>query len=163
MVDNFGSVDWQKQQSDDSEMARVVDLLKNGFLPRGNTLKDESPYVQTILRDWKKFHLLDGVLYRTVSPEGQEVNQLVLPKKYHTMALKGVHDDVGHQGKEKTLWLARQRFYWPKLERDVNERVETRGRCQRRKTPVKPRAKLVPIHSTRPLEIVCIYFVGLER
>ena len=74
-----------------------------------------------------------------------------------------MHDDVGHQGKDKTLWLAKQRFYWPGLEKSVIEKVEGCGRCIRRKTPVRPTAELVPIVTTRPLELLCIDFLGLEK
>ena len=40
----------------------------------------------------------------------------ILPHMYRVLPLSGVRDQVGHQGKEKTLWLAKQRFYFPWLE-----------------------------------------------
>jgi len=36
---------------------------------------------------------------------------LVVPEYFRSICLSGIHDDVGHQGKEKSLWLAKQRFY----------------------------------------------------
>lgn len=161
--DTISTVDWKQEQQVDQDIARVSDLVRTGFHPRGKPLQNETPYVQKLLRAWNKLCLRDGVLYRTASLDGQKVNQLVLPKHYHSLALKGVHDDVGHQGREKTLWLARQRFYWPGMEKDVNTKVDTCGRCIRRKTPVKPVAELVPIESSRPLQILCIDFLSLEK
>jgi hypothetical protein len=39
--------------------------------------------------------------------------QLVLPVEYREMVLKGLHDDAGHQGRDRTLYLVTSRFYWP--------------------------------------------------
>ena len=68
------------------------------------------------------------------------------------IALKGVHYDTGHQGKEMT----KQRFHWPGLEKDVNRIVEQCGRCIRRKTPIRPTASFVPIETTRPMQLVVL-------
>ena len=40
---------------------------------------------------------------------------------------------------------------------------ENCSRCIRRKTPIKPTAELFPINSTRPLELVCVDFLSLEK
>ena len=122
----------------------------------------ETPSVRKLLRERNHLMVVDGILYRTTHQEGQPVKQLVLPESFRDTALKGIHDEVGHPGKEKTLWLARQRFYWPGLEHDVNKWVENCGRCIRRKAPVQL-AQLNPIHTTRPMELVCIDFLSLER
>ena len=39
------------------------------------------------------------------------IKQLDLPSHYRDVASKGVHNDVGHQGRDKTLLLAKQRFF----------------------------------------------------
>lgn len=49
------------------------------------------------------------------------------------------------------------------MEREINERVETCGRCIRRKTTENPRANLVNIKSTKPLEILCIDLLTLKK
>ncbi len=51
--------------------------------------------------------------------------QLVLLGSLRDRALEGVHDLVGHQGQARTLHLARQRFFWPSMERDVKEYVRS--------------------------------------
>lgn len=71
--------------------------------------------------------------------------QLVVPHSFRVTALQGIHNDVGHPGKDKTLWLARQRFCWPGMERDISNHIETRSRCICSKTPVRPAAELIPI------------------
>ena len=39
------------------------------------------------------------------------VKHKLLPKAYRSRALAGCHDDVGHQGRMRTLSLLRERFY----------------------------------------------------
>ena len=77
--------------------------------------------------------------------------------------MKQLHDDLGHQGRDRTLSLVRSRFYWPGLENDVEEKIKNCGRCIRGKTPVKPSAELVNISSSQPMELLCIDFLSLER
>ena len=120
----------------------------------------ETPAVKIYLRERRRLKLVDSIMHRNVLLDGQNVRQLVLPDSYPQIALKRVHDDAGHQGKETILWLAKQRFHWPGLEKVVNRNVE---QCGGRKTPIRPTAGLVPIETTRPMQLVCIDFVSLER
>lgn len=46
---------------------------------------------------------------------------------------------------------------------DVVEKVENCGRCVRSKTPERPKTDLVTIQTSRPLELVCIDFLSLEK
>ena len=101
-------------------------------MPWGEGIKREIPAVQ------KYLELVNGVLYRNVVLDGQKIKQLILPAASRNLSMKGIYDDAGYQGKEKTLWLAKQHFYWPGLEQDINKKVEHCGRCIRRKTPVRP-------------------------
>ncbi|XP_078330924.1 uncharacterized protein LOC144624804 isoform X3 [Crassostrea virginica] len=57
--------------------------------------------------------------------------QIVLPESMTDMVLKGLHDDVGHQGREKTSWLVKQRFYWVGMDLDIRNKVKHCGRCIR--------------------------------
>ena len=77
--------------------------------------------------------------------------------------LKHLHDDdQGHQGRDITLSLVRQLFYWPGLEADVQHKVKTCVCCIQQKTVPKPSAELVNISTTQPMELVCIDFLSLE-
>ena len=162
-LDDISNIDWQKEQLEDPVLARVIHLRSGDSRPRERLLRKESQPVQKFLREWNKLHFRENILYRTATLDGQPVEQLVVPDAFKIKAMKGVHDEAGHQGKEKTLWLARQRFYWPGLEKDVVTRVESCPRCVRRKTPVKPVAQLKPIDSTYPMELVCMDFLSLEK
>ena len=62
------------------------------------------------------------------------------------------------------LRLARDRFYWPRMQRDVKHYVRNICRCVKQKSPrLKTRAPLQPIVTTSLFELISIYFVHLER
>ena len=86
---------------------------------------------------------------------------MVLPADYHGLAHKGCHDDVGHLGRDRTLSLLRDRLYWIGMSADTASHVARCGRCIRRKS-LPPRASLVNITTTHPLEMVCVDFLSLE-
>ena len=159
----FLDIDWSKEQLADTNLARIIELFDNGFCPDRCVLRDESPVVLKYIREWKKLVLIDRVLYRNTVLDRQHIRQLVLPCYFRSKVLKHLHDDVGHQGRDRTLSLVRQRFYWPGLETDVEEKVKNCVRCIKRKIVQKPSAELVNIISTQPMELFCIDLLSLKR
>lgn len=65
---------------------------------------------------------------------------------------------MGHLGVEGILALARERFYWPNMGRDVEHYIYRRCRCLKQK-----RSYIQPIVTTAPLQLLSIDFVHLER
>ena len=47
---------------------------------------------------------LEKMLRRRLA-DGYETFQLILPSEFRNQALKGLHDDVGHPGRDRTLDL----------------------------------------------------------
>ena len=159
----FPTIDWKVEQQLDETISLVSDAIDRGFRPTKEEILKTPVSAQCIFKQYHRLFKDDGVLYRNAVIDGQKVKQLVLPESHRNEAFKGIHIDVGHPGKEKTLWLARQRFYWPGMENELNHRVETCNRCVRRKTPVRNMAELMPINTSRPMQLVCMDFLGLER
>ena len=79
-----------------------------------------------------------------------------------TQFYRGLHSDIGHPGKERTLSLVRERFYWPNMTAHIEKWVSNCDRCIRRKSSTNIRAELVNIETTYPLELVCMDFLTLE-
>ena len=102
-------------------------------------------------------------MYRETHICGENVKQLILPHAYSNLVLKGLHDDVGHQGRDKTLWLVKQRFFWLGLDDDVTRKVKECNRCITWKTHMGPSAELVSIQTSRPMELVCIDYLKLDK
>ena len=86
---------------------------------------------------------------------------MVLPEEYRKAALQGCHDQVGHLGRDRTLELLRDRYFWPGMTKEASDYVAHCERCIRRKIPPN-RAPLINISSSFPLELVCIDYLSLE-
>ncbi len=87
---------------------------------------------------------------------------MVLPVKFRAVVLESLHDQMGQMGVDRTLYLARSRFYWPKMNAVVEKKVKTCERCVKRKAVPAKSAPLVNIQVTRPLELLCIDFLSIE-
>ncbi|GKC06371.1 RNA-directed DNA polymerase [Tanacetum coccineum] len=72
---------------------------------------------------------------------------------------------AGHFGRDKTLSLLREQFYWPKMERDVNRHLERCRTCHIAKTHSSNAGFYTPLSvPVDPWEYVSLYFVlGLPR
>ena len=151
-------IDWAKAQDMDPIISPMAKYVKDGRKP---TVAEVGP--TPLLRQFCHLRLKDGVLYREVTISDDRKLQLVLPSAHTNIVLEALHNDMGHPGKDRTLSLLRDRFYWPGMDKDVEEWIEQCGRCIRRKTPANQRAPLVSITTQFPLELVCMDFLTLEQ
>ena len=97
-------------------------MLKSGYNPQNTCLQNEDINVSKYLKDWKKLSFKNNILYRTTMIDGQQITHLVLPVNFRRVVLKLLHDDSGHQGRDRTTSLVRSRFFWPGLESDVEKK-----------------------------------------
>ena len=152
---------WRDLQQEDHVLQQLVDLVESGQKPKSSSMHSE---VRRYLRHWDKLTMLDGVLYRRrIDPDtGASLHQLVLPSSERGQALTGLHDDIAHLGRDRTLQLVQARFFWPRMADDIQEKIRTCPVCVRRKTTSIHRAPLVNITTTQPMELVCIDYLTLE-
>lgn len=112
-----------------------------------------------LFHEWGKLVLEGDILYRLTN----ERKQLVLPAKYRDLVLKKLHNEMAHVGTERVLNLARERFYWPFMAKDIEDYITKRCPCIKSKKPVTHvRAPMGSITSGSPIELVCIDFLHLE-
>ena len=155
--------DWKKQQHQDPDLKPLMKWVAEKQRPSNDVLTKYSDGTRLLVRQWDKLVLRDGVLYRKSKVSENNFRfQLVLPSPYRDEALQGVHDDVGHPGVERTLDLARARFYWPRLQSMVQEKCATCERCILRKRQAVTAAPLVNIKTTSPMELMCMDFLSIE-
>ena len=163
--DSSSNINWMKEQRADPNLTVIIKLIESGQLQKRKLHGKDTPEVKSLLRIRKGLKLVKDILYRktyTDNSSSKKIQwQLVVPKADRSRALAGCHDDVGHQGRMRTLSLLRERFFWPGMQTEAIQHVLKCTRCLRRKTPSHV-APLQPIHVTQPLELVHMDYLSLE-
>ncbi|KAJ8002805.1 hypothetical protein DPEC_G00162790 [Dallia pectoralis] len=161
IVPHLSEADLRDKQRADQCIEHVISQIERGETPPP-TVRAVLPDLPLLLRELTRLELRNGILYRTRQDEGHTQYQLVLPEELREMVLTSLHDNMGHMGKDRTLDLARARFYWPRMASDIERKVKMCNRCVLRKTLPERAAPLVNILTTRPLELVCMDFLSIE-
>ena len=148
-------------QHADNIIGPVLCHVNRGRRPDRQPRAGEHPDTTILLRDWSKLSIdKDGVLCR----RSGERSQLVLPRKYHRLVYRELHEEMGHLGAERVIHLARDRCYWPRMQKDIEHYVTNVCRCLQQKKPNRQtREPLRSIVTTAPFEMVSIDFLHLER
>lgn len=147
-------------QEQDPSIGPVMQEVEKGHIL---TSTKSSNSIETLLRQQGlKLNIRHNLLYRITSTNGKERQQLVLPEKYRAHVLQSLHDESGHLGIERTTELCKDRFYWPHMNRDVEQYVKECGRCIARKSLPQRSAYMNSITSSGPLDLVCIDFLSIE-
>lgn len=161
----FSAQELQLSQEQDPSISKVLPFVAARKRPSRRERDGADSKVLRLFKQWDKLEVHDGMLYRvTRDPVSkQRRSQYVLPLSLKEKTLLGIHDLAGHQGQDRTLSLARQRFYWPDMERDVRAHVRCCQRCVFGKSPEPAaRAPLESIKSSAPMELVCMDFWSAE-
>lgn len=137
--ESFQSVDVIQEQINDPDISYWFDQVYNNYKPH----KDEippTPYSRALFQCLDKLRIIDDKLYRDIRTETGIVHQLVLPSSLIGLVLHHIHDKMDHQGRDRTLSLAKDRFYWYGMNRDIKNHICHCGRCIRRKTPTNKKS-----------------------
>ena len=163
MTQLIAKPDWCYEQSLNPTIKELISSKRE--ISKAECQK-ESLDVQPIIRHKNQLRVIEGVLFKSSSQEGQG-KQLVLPRKYQDFAFTSLHNDMGHQGhqgRERALSLLKSRFFWVGIAKDVADRIANYANCVRRKTSSTNRtANLVSIEISSPMELVCMNYLCLER
>ena len=108
----------------------------------------------------------NGILYH--KNKSQEVNQperntmqLVLPEALWKHILQGCNDDWGHLGKEQTIDLLRDHFYWPGMMDNMTRHMKQCERCLRFKA-LPNKALMENVDITYPMELMHMDYLTVE-
>ena len=148
-------------QKEDKNIGPVIECRQLNKRPDHKQLKSFSPQSKRLIREWEKLILDDdNILYRKTAMR----TQLVLPEMYKATVLKELHDNMGHQGVDRTTSLVRERFFWPHMQQDIEHYVARSCSCLKQKKPSRElRAPLTNIVTTQPFELVSIDFLHLDK
>jgi hypothetical protein len=110
----------------DAMMPHIEKWLNNrDYKPADYSEKQQKRFQRVVNR----FLIYKGRVYRRGS-EGQ--HRLYVQKGRRTYMMTAAHDHNGHRGFFSTKALLTQRFWWPEMERDINQFVKTCHPCQER-------------------------------
>lgn len=153
-------------QEQDDTVSRTLYYVQRHQRPTRRERATEPRGVIKLLKHWTRLTIRDGMLYKVKKDHNmnKKLYQFVVPNSLKRRVIHGLHDAAGHQGRSRTLSLARQRFFWSGMERDIVDYVRNCHRCIVGKTP-EPNAlaPLESIHTTEPMELVCMDFWSAER
>ena len=113
----FMNSDIRNAQHDDPSIARVLTYLRKGHRPTQRERIGERPDTTSLMHEWNHLTLVDGVLYRKKGDR----SQMILPSQLRPMVYHELHDEMGHLGADRVVSLARDRFYWPHMQRDIEQ------------------------------------------
>ena len=114
-----------KHQAKDNQLAPVLEWVREGKQPTKATIYQvRSKNTRQLMYQFHRLILKDRVLHRLYIHNDVEYHQLVLPQRYHKKILQSLHNDLGHQGIDRTLDLLRERVYWPTMTQDASSWVE---------------------------------------
>ena len=109
------TLDWFKLQRADPSLATIIHLMESDQLYKRKPYKKDSADIKSLLRIKKSLVLTKGILFRKSFTDNTSAKkiiwQLVIPKSHRHQAILGCHDEVGHQGRVRTLSLLRERFF----------------------------------------------------
>ena len=158
-LDVLNPQEWRVRQRQDPVIGDFLRFVTQKVRPDPKAIT--SIEGKCLMKEYSHLIVRRGVLYRKIIYQGEERFQLVLPKNWRNDALRGVHDEVGHFGRARGNSLLRDRFYWPQMCTDLDNWINKCERCILRKSRTAT-APLVSIHTTQPLEVLCMDFLSLE-
>lgn len=117
--------------------------------------------------DYVDFKVEDGKLYKFITVKNVPYDsrfewKQVLPTEEVSGVLKQAHDDKFHPGFDKTLALVQQRYYWPKMAKDIRAYIQACSTCKEVKpsyvqtTPEMGKMRC----ASRPWQIISMDFIG---
>ena len=111
----------------------------------------------------KSLVLVNGKLYLKCKVKGEAETTVVfiVPKAHRQKAIDSCHQDVGHQGQNRTASLLLKWFWWPRMTLEVKASVKNCKQCLGHYGD-SVRALLVPIEATGPMDLLHLDFTQIE-
>ena len=139
----------------------LLQFLRDGQLPSKESV-DPAEWRTLVKRVRKRatdYLLINSVLFRQISKTYPKPRR-VPPVAERPALIRSVHDQVGHWGVGKTLYLAAKNWFWAGMSNDVKNYVAACDACQHEKASFKLRTTLHPLPIARLFERVSLDLVG---
>jgi Integrase zinc binding domain/Integrase core domain len=154
-----------RDQQKDIGIKAVYEWILRDSRPSWQEVASHPDATKVLWAQWKSLRLSNGVLVRLwESVDGQDTReQIVLPSSRVRAVLREAHDGTSgaHLGVTKTLYKVRERFYWPNMQRDVQQWINSCDVCARAKGPyAKTRGPLQTYNVGAPFERCAMDVIG---
>lgn len=103
----------------------IVNIMLHSEANRKPTQDEERHEEQETwhnLTDRHRLFLTDGILFWKVQWKREHVEQIVIPYTHRKRVVEGIGGEMGHFGVEKTLELARDKVFWPRMTQAVEQK-----------------------------------------
>ena len=165
---NLADSQWVVAQRGDRAIRLVMDWLrrrKDNNRTLDQFMKHKVPDAECHIyaAHQKDFVLWCNLLYLKVTPKrsNEDVLVFVVPGLKRQAAIDGCHHYLGHQVRDRTLSLLRERFWWPGMAQRMMLSIRNCEKCCIFEAkPQIPRMEL--ILCTKPLDLVHIDYVSME-
>ena len=165
---NLCTEDWQQAQQMDPVIPHVLEWLglpKNGRTGLKDFLRGKVSEVDCQaygLRE-KDFKKRDHILFIKTTPPGsiRTIPVFVVPVNWRQIAIDACHWGAGHQGRDRSLSLMKEQFWWPSMANALSLVIQNCGCCKQFEAKCQI-PEMEPILCTQPMELVHVDYVGME-
>ena len=145
-------MDWLKRKKDDNH---TLDQYLKHHIPDAEHRIYAACQKDVVLRR--------NLLYLRVTPKrsNEDVLVFMVPGLKRQAAIDGCHCYLGHQGRDRTLSLLKERFWWSGMAQRMMMSIRNCPKCRffEAKPQIPP---MEPILCTEPLDLVHIDYVSIE-
>ena len=159
-------IDWLEAQNEDPVIRGAIGWMQSG---KEKSLKHHlgslasTPEGLGFISRQKSLILVNSELYLKCKLKGEAETTLIfiIPKAHRRKAIDGCHQDVGHQGQNRTASLLLEQFWWPGMTWEVKSAVKNCKQCLHHDGD-SVRAPLVPIEAMGPMDLLHLDFTKIE-
>ena len=168
-VDEFADSNFAILQQEDKIISPLYHAIANGEdKPTYDEISSLAPEYKLLCRDWDRFVIKDGVLYRRwfdgFDDDGDRIfMQRIVPFVLRENVLAVHHNSLcaGHPGRDRMLPRLRVHFYWPGIKSSVALFIARCEMCQRRKAgKIVAKAPMVEYRVGAPFERIAMDLMG---
>lgn len=129
----------RKAQQDDPNISKLIQMKTSRTPKHELAAWRHDRNLAAFWHHYDKLFVRDGLLYKSQKQKNctHPDPAIVVPKILETEILKGTHDSpfTGHLGVTRTLDRIRKRFFWPNMQKSVENYIRQCDICVKRKTP----------------------------
>ena len=159
-------IDWVEAQQEDPVICKMIEWMKSDKKQSLNfDLGDDNSTSEGLgLISWhRSLVLVNGKLYLNCKLKGKAemTTVFIVPKAHRQKATDGCHQDMGHQGQNRTVSVLLEWFWWSGMTMEVKREVKQGIQC------IKHEGKsrwdpLVPIIASGPMSLMHLNFTKIE-